>query len=127
MFKTVKALYCDECGDLICSDMEGRFDDYTEGIDYFEVDGKYLCSTCGDTLCESCDICDERHLARDMFCNENIHDGLYICKDCLREKIFPDVMQLFKDAHIIKDGNYGGNDSAIASIFVQVAKEALHR
>lgn len=99
MFKTVKALYCDECGDLICSHVEKNFESYTEGVDYYEIDGKYLCATCGNTLCEQCEICDETHFTRDMICNENICGGLYVCKDCFLDTVYPSVKAIFEKIH----------------------------
>lgn len=103
MFKASTNLYCDCCGDLIAQDVSSleALEDkgFTKGYDYNVVEDKVLCATCDDSYTTACAICDNTFFTDNMVCIENVAQGDYICRDCLTDRIFPDVKEVFDRIH----------------------------
>lgn len=66
--------YCEQCGDLICTDTEDHV--------YIENRG-YVCSYCADRYYTKCEICGEYHLPKEMeeYYDERGNES-WVCPEC---------------------------------------------
>lgn len=79
----VQAYFCDNCGkEIHISSDDKSF--IINSVDNYEI---HLCEDCRFIL-SRCDECGRVALSEDnLFANDYINDGYYLCSDCLENKL----------------------------------------